>query len=107
MQNLAQPCDLDNLLPPPIARGGTKQGEGRSLLARRFAGILGRMKVWLTRKYAERIDGVDLSGKEPGDLLDIPREDARMLLAEEWAIPERRESQIAAETPRRRVDDYR
>lgn len=63
------------------------------------------MKVRLTRKLAERIDGVDLRGKKPGDLLDIPREDARMLLAEKWAIPERRENQVS-EAPRRRAGDY-
>ena len=71
----------------------------------RFCMIRDGMKVLLTRKYAERIDGVDLRGKEPGDLLDIPREDARMLLAEEWAIPERRETEAASEAPRRRAGD--
>ena len=64
------------------------------------------MKVRLTRKHADRIDGVDLRGREPGDLLDLPTHDARLLLAEQWAIPERRERQTAT-APRRRAQDNR
>jgi hypothetical protein len=48
------------------------------------------MKVTLVRKYAERIDGVDLSDHEVGDSLDLPAFDANLLLAEGWAVPERR-----------------
>jgi hypothetical protein len=43
--------------------------------------------VRLTRKYAEAIDGVDLSGRDIGDRLPLPRREARMLLAEGWAQP--------------------
>jgi hypothetical protein len=63
------------------------------------------MKVRLTRKHAERIDGIDLRGREPGDLLDLPPREARMIVAEQWAIPERRERQTRA-TTRRRAEDY-
>jgi hypothetical protein len=42
--------------------------------------------VRLTRKLAERIDGVDLAGFHVGDVLDLPPEEARLLLAEAWAI---------------------
>jgi len=49
------------------------------------------MKVRLTRKYAERIDGIDLRGREPGDLLDLSMGEARLLVAEQWAIPEQRQ----------------
>ena len=48
------------------------------------------MKVRLTKKYAERIDGVDLVGRDVGDMLDLPTEKARLLVAEEWAMPDRR-----------------
>jgi hypothetical protein len=48
------------------------------------------MKVRLTRKLADRIDGIDLQGREPGDVLELPTPEARLLLAEAWAIPERR-----------------
>jgi hypothetical protein len=50
--------------------------------------------VRLTRKYAEAIDGVDLSGHQVGDLLDLPVRDARMLIAEGWAAPCERESAV-------------
>ena len=43
--------------------------------------------VRLTRKYAEKIDGVDLSRNQVGDLLDLSARDARMLIAEGWAAP--------------------
>jgi hypothetical protein len=53
-----------------------------------FASI--EMLVRLTKKLAERIDGVDLSANEPGDMLDLPPSEGRLLLAEGWAIIERR-----------------
>jgi len=62
------------------------------------------MKVLLTRKYADRIDDVDLSGQRVGDVLDLPNLQARLLLLEEWAILERREAQVPTEE-RRRADD--
>lgn len=62
------------------------------------------MKVRLTRKFAEQIDGIDLEGYAPGDLLELPPEQARLIVAEEWAIPERREQRVP-ESPRRRADD--
>lgn len=43
--------------------------------------------VRLTRKFAEAIDGVDLSRNQVGDLLDLSARDARMLIAEGWAAP--------------------
>jgi hypothetical protein len=63
------------------------------------------MKVRLTRKLADRIDGVDLRGHEPGDLLELPSSDAGLLVAERWAIPDRRERSDTS-SPKRRVDDY-
>jgi hypothetical protein len=44
------------------------------------------MRVRLTRKFAERLDGVDLSGCHVGDQLDLSPADARLLVAERWAI---------------------
>ena len=41
----------------------------------------------LTRKFADFIDGVDLRHCRVGDLLDIPRHEAEILLAEDWAAP--------------------
>jgi hypothetical protein len=58
------------------------------------------MKVRLTKKFADEIDGVDLSGRVVGDTLDIAPRNARLLLAEEWAAPERRDDACG-----RRTDD--
>jgi hypothetical protein len=43
--------------------------------------------VRLTRKYANAIDGVDLSHHNVGDYLNLDARDARMLIAEGWASP--------------------
>lgn len=51
------------------------------------------MRVKLIRKLAERIDGIDLSGYQPGDILDLTREEAALLVAEGWAV---RESGVSA-----------
>jgi len=48
------------------------------------------MRLRLIKKFAERIDGIDLSPYTTGDTLDLEGADARLLLAEGWAIPERR-----------------
>jgi hypothetical protein len=45
------------------------------------------MLVRLTRKYAEAIDGVDLSGADVGDRLTLSPHDAEVLIAEGWAEP--------------------
>jgi len=55
------------------------------------------MRVRLTRKLAERVDGIDLSAHAEGDWLDLSRRDAELLLAEGWATPtERRRMSVAA-----------
>jgi len=48
------------------------------------------MRVRLTRKLAEQIDGVDLSRHNIGDCFDLPESEGRLLVAEEWAFLERR-----------------
>jgi hypothetical protein len=67
----------------------------------------GEMKVRLTKKYAERIDGVDLVDRDVGEMLDLPTEQARLLIAEEWAMPDRRGANGAPpKMERRRADDH-
>ena len=44
------------------------------------------VKVRLTRKFAEMIDGIDLSGVRAGDVLELTEEEARLLIAEGWAL---------------------
>lgn len=48
------------------------------------------MKVRLTRKFAAMIDGVDLSNHDVGDVIDLPQRKADLLIAEGWAVEERR-----------------
>lgn len=48
------------------------------------------MRVRLTRKLARELNGVDLSNHEVGDVVDLPDGKGRMLVAEEWAVQERR-----------------
>lgn len=62
------------------------------------------MKVRLTRKHAERIDGIDLRNRQVGDVIDMPEPQARLLVLEQWALLERREEQIP-DPPRRRGSD--
>ena len=45
----------------------------------------GTLSVRLTRKYAEMIDGVNLSDAHVGDRLELSQHDAAMLIAEGWA----------------------
>jgi hypothetical protein len=65
--------------------------------------------VRLTRKYADSIDGIDLSQRQVGDRLPLPLRDARMLIAEGWAEPvasqEQRDSPRLVRPPRRFSSD--
>ena len=46
-----------------------------------------RTSVRLTRKFAEMIDGVNLSDAHVGDRLELSEHDADVLIAEGWAEP--------------------
>ena len=61
------------------------------------------MKVRLTRKLAESIDGVDLGEWRVGDVFEVPASAARLLLAEGWAIIE----SVAHEVKRHSRQDSR
>ncbi len=50
--------------------------------AQRHPGML----IRLTRKLAECVDGIDLSRSREGDVLDLSRHDAQLLMAEGWAV---------------------
>jgi hypothetical protein len=43
------------------------------------------MKVRLTRKFADLINGIDLSKAHPGETLDLSQREAEILMAEGWA----------------------
>jgi hypothetical protein len=49
-------------------------------------------KVVLTLKLADWLDGIDVSVQHVGDVLDLPDRQASLLIAENWAIPDRRHS---------------
>jgi hypothetical protein len=48
------------------------------------------MKVRLTRKLAQRINGIDLSTHQVGDMIDLPLEQARLIVVEGWGHADRR-----------------
>jgi hypothetical protein len=43
------------------------------------------MRIRLTRKLAQYLDGIDVSANQVGDVLDLPRREAELLIAEQWA----------------------
>ncbi len=55
------------------------------------------MRVRLTRKLAEYIDGVDLSRWCVGEIVDLPPEEVSLLLAEQWAEAAEPQQTLAAE----------
>jgi len=63
------------------------------------------MRVRLTRKLADCLDGIDVSDRHVGDVLDLSPPDARLLLAEQWAIPERRSGEGSPPGEERRRSD--
>lgn len=70
------------------------------------------MRVRLSRKPANRLDGIDVSRDSEGALLDLPVRQAELLIAEGWAKPAERRSrsvstpqEIASDQPRRRRGD--
>jgi hypothetical protein len=46
------------------------------------------LRIRLIKKLAEWIDGVDLRAHAPGDVLNLSRSEAQLLLAEGWAVKE-------------------
>ena len=67
---------------------------------RACASLVGQLlvlRVRLTRKLADRLNGLDLSKVRVGDCLDLAPKEARMLLAEGWAEPVEGSSQQALE----------
>ncbi len=47
------------------------------------------MRIRLVRKLADRLDGIDVSPYREGDVVELRRADARLLIAERWAVPYR------------------
>ena len=45
------------------------------------------MRIRLIRKLADAIDGVDISGYAAGDIISLRPDEARLLIAERYAVP--------------------
>ena len=65
-----------------------------------------RVQVRLTRKLAEEIDGVDLSTRQVGDVFRLPEAEARLLVAEDWAVPTEKHSKRYSTASHTRSDAY-
>jgi hypothetical protein len=64
------------------------------------------MRLRLTRKLADEIDGVNLHDHDVGDVLELPQTESYLLLAEKWALPERRWPNDTSKSPyHRRAED--
>jgi hypothetical protein len=48
------------------------------------------MKVILTQKLADKLDGIDLARFRVGDVVDVSQSEAGLLVAEGWAMFDRR-----------------
>lgn len=60
--------------------------------------VSGFIKIRWVRKLAERLNDIKLVDRSVRDIFEVSDRDARILLAEGWAV--------IAEMPRRRADDW-
>ena len=67
--------------------------------------IQAEMRVRLTKKLAQVINGVDLSNHTVGDVMELPDAKAQLLVAEGWALRERRFDGLARVLAFRRSTD--
>ena len=52
------------------------------------------MRVRIVRKLADRVDGIDLTHYGVGEVIELPETDGRLIVAEEWGVPARREGDV-------------
>ena len=45
----------------------------------------GTVRIRLTKKLAESIDGIDLEQRRVGDIFEVSESEGRVLVAEQWA----------------------
>lgn len=57
------------------------------------------IKVRLTRKFAEILNGIDLSRTKAGEEIELSKREADLLIAEGWASP----LDVAHDKPKRRA----
>ena len=64
------------------------------------------LRVRLTRRLAECVDGIDLSERRVGDVLDLSPHDGELLIAEGWATAVASPRKCASDRhPRAAADD--
>src|SRR5256885_14383459 len=65
------------------------------------------MQIQLIRKLADYLDGIDVSAYRQGDVIELPRRDAELLIAEGWAVafyePANREIRRGFSAPERGI----
>jgi hypothetical protein len=44
------------------------------------------MQIQLVRKLANHLDGIDVTAHKEGDIIDLSRREAELLIAERWAV---------------------
>jgi hypothetical protein len=52
------------------------------------------MRVRLVRKLADRVDGIDLSHCDVGEVIELPEPDGRLIIAERWGEFARRQADL-------------
>ena len=52
------------------------------------------MRVRIVRKLADRVDGIDLTNHDVGEVIDLPEMDGRLMVAEQWGEFARREADL-------------
>jgi hypothetical protein len=57
------------------------------------------LRVQLVKKLADYLDGIDVSNYRRGDVFQLPRHEAQMLIAEGWAVPVYPSSTSAVQGP--------
>jgi hypothetical protein len=65
------------------------------------------VRVWLSRKLAEFINGIDLSGRKVGDVLELSKREAWLLLEDGYAEVDRRLMKDRRRAPRKEGPDRR
>jgi len=64
------------------------------------------MRIRLTKKFANVLNGVDLTQARVGRLMTVPDRDGEMLIAEGWAVPHFRARTVPV-SPAEAGDQYR
>lgn len=65
---------------------------GAAMLLQRGTAVARRtaVRVWLARKLAQFVDGIDIRRRRVGEAFDLAEHEARLLIAEGYAAPDRR-----------------